>query len=342
MTRFLGPHPFFPNHARELAQRALIETVHLTGMAAEEGRASAKTLVVPRIVLEAVRNRMSPERRRDIDGKAIELYFGDSWRTSGIASSLAGKRCADPLCEPYEVLNACALIVRVVSRARDDEDQMDMEAAVRLTSAFVEVLTKGDHFRSAALLCEQVLPLIPSSGNEQRLDVLRSALARAVRMLDRAEEARDLIQQIGRQHLNKSQRRQLDLQLALIHERLGDPGEAAKHAREVLKGGRADGIGIQAQTILAEQISDPTQRKAALVELEGRARKREANTAANNIALTLAALDGSAGHLERGGKWRLLQRRARYREDDVRSRERRTGGVAGRGDEAHQGLPAPA
>lgn len=302
MKRFLGPHPFYLNHARELADRGLVETLQIAGLASEDAKTSAKTLVVPRMVLDYVRARMSPERRLDIEGKALDLYFGDKWRTGVIAHSLAGKRCSEALCEPYEVINACALVHRLVARSRDEAGGIEMEAAVRLASAFIEVLIDGDHFRSAAQLCEQVIQLVPTEGNDRRIDVLRFALGRSIRMVGRPEDARDIFLEIDRCNLTKQQNRQVDLGLALIYENLGDEEEAARHVREVHKGGRADGLGIQAQAILADQIGDPKVRRAELASLEQRARKRDATITANNIALTRAELDGvavAAAHLER-------------------------------------------
>ncbi|MEO6635817.1 MAG: metallophosphoesterase [Devosia sp.] len=304
IRRFLGVHPFFPNHARELASRGLIETVQLSGMADEDAGAAAKTLVVPRVVLDAVRQQMLPERRREIDRLAMELYFGANWQAGDIAKSSAGKRCADPLCEPYEVLNACALIDNAVVQAREDQDDIKVEAAIRLASAFVEVLRNGDHFRAAAQLCERIIPLVEIEGNEQRIDILRYALARSARMINEREWALETVDAIDRDHLSKSQCRMLNLELALIYAETDDDLEAAKWARAVLKGGKSDGLGLQARSILVQQLIDPTERLAELATLEQRARKIKASVVANNIAMKRATFEKgdpalAAEHLDR-------------------------------------------
>lgn len=302
MKRFLGPHPIFYNHAHELESRGLIEFAQMSGLAAEDPATSAKTLIVRRVVLEYVRAQMSPERRREIENRALDLYFGDKWRTGDVAHSPAGKRCANPLCEPHEIINACALVQKLVVRSRDGDEGVSVEVAVSLASSFIEVLITGDHFDSASQLARQVIEMVPPAGQEKRIDVLRYALGRAVRMCGRPDDAREIFQSIDRNNLSKSQRRQLDLGLALIFERLGDEVQAAKFVREVHKGGRNDGIGIQAQAILAEQIVEPRERAAQLGELERRARRRDATVAANNIALSRAALDEDgtrADHLDR-------------------------------------------
>ncbi len=304
MKRFLGVHPFFPNHARELASRGLIETVQLSSIASGDAASIAKTLVVPRVVLDYVRNQMSPEHRREIDGLAMELYFGTKWRSGDIRRSPAGKRCLDPLCEPYEVLNACALVERAIVQARDDEDAVRLEAAIRVACAFGDVLYKGDHYLAATQLCERTIPLLSVEDYAQSIDALRYIFARSTRMLNRPEEAARAFQLIDTSHLSKSQRRNMHLNLALICESTEDHLHAARWAAEVLKGGKSDGLAIQAKSILAEQLSDPAARLTELATLEDRARKIKAFTAANNIALTRAdyevgALDKASAHLER-------------------------------------------
>lgn len=288
IRRFLGVHPFYPNHARELASRGLVETVQHMGLARVNAGAPARTLVVPRVVLDAVRREMKPARRRNNDRMAIELYFGKKWQAGEIVRSQAGKRCADPLCEPFEILNACALVERTVAQAREDDDLVKVENAVRLVSSFVEVLRKGDHFLAAAQLCERIIPLVPVEGNEQRIDVLRYSMGRAVRMLSQRKRALEIFQSIDRDNLSKSQRRSMDLQLALIHESLGDDVEAARWAYEVLNGGKTDGPALQAKSILAVQLPDCGKRIQELVSLEELARSINSAVVANNIALQRA------------------------------------------------------
>lgn len=302
MRRFLGVHPFFPSHARELSTRGLIEVVQLSGMTSGETEVAPKTLVVPRIVYDFVRNQMTPNHRRDMDAKALELYFGSDWRSGDIRKSPSGKRCAEPLCETYEVTNACAIVERAVAQAAEDGDIIKLEAGIRLASAFVEVLRTGDHFQAAAQLCERVLPLIPRQGNERRIDIIRYALARSIRMLGRRTEAAEIFESIDRSHLSKAQRRSIDLEMALLHER-DDAAEAVRFAKQVLKGGRWDGPGLQAKAILAQQEQDKAVRLAELSRLEERARKNGSAVAANNIALTRSSYEkdpaAAVEHLDR-------------------------------------------
>ena len=266
-------------------------------------RTAAKTLVVPRVVLDIVRNAMTPERRREIDGLALDLYFGSNWRVGQVAKSPAGKRCADPLCEPYEIANACALIERAISQARDEEDQLKLEAAVRLASIFAELLQQGDHFLAAGRLCERTIALLNAESDNQQIDLLRYFMARAVRMQGKPDQSIALFRSIDRSHMNRDQRRQIDLSMALAYERMSDQGQAAHWASEVLKEGKSDGIAVQAKSILAEQLTDIAMRNAELAKLEQRARRIKAKVAANNIALVRAVHAGSGSdaieHLDR-------------------------------------------
>ncbi|WP_082466250.1 metallophosphoesterase family protein [Sphingomonas sp. Leaf38] len=303
IKRFLGVHAFYPENAKELAARGLIETSQVSRVEGGEARTAAKTLIVPRIVLDIVRNAMTPERRRHIDGLALELYFGKDWLSGEVAKSPAGKRCADPLCEPYEIANACALIERAVVQNRDDGDAVKLEAAVRLATVFADLLRQGNHYIAADHLCERTIAFVGTAGYERQVDQLRYTMARAVRMQGKPEEAIALFGAVNRDHLNADQRRRINLSLALAFDRKNDILQAAYWASEALKGGKADGIGLQARSILAQQLTDESKRNIELAKLEKLARRINLEFTANNIAYTRAANSGNGAeaveHLNR-------------------------------------------
>lgn len=302
IRRFHGAHGFWPKHVHELTERGLVESVLLSGMAQSTDDTASRALIVPRIVRDYVRETMDPAHRDEIDGLALELYFGSTWRSGNIRNSMAAKRCRHPLCEPYEITNASALIHRLMITAHDEEDLSTLEAGVHLTSAFIEVLRSGAHYANAAELASQVLPLLELPELQKQADVLRYSQAGSIRMLGNRDEAKQIFEKIKGDHLNKSQKRQVSLNLALIYEAEDDFVQAEKFAREVLKGGRKDGPGIQAQSILVELGDDQEKIIAELKVLEDQARKKNSHVAANNIALALSNRESGAkgnAHLER-------------------------------------------
>lgn len=289
IKRFYGPDPIYSNHALELSNRRLLGVESLTSGKVGKLDEEKKTLVVPKVVREKVRSSFSRTRLRNLDNKALELYFGTKWKTGNISGSLAARQCKKPVCEPYEIINSSTLITRSLSQAVASSNRPRISQLLILASAFIAVLETGSHFRAAAELAEEVHSIIPDDEFPDRVDVIRFQLGKNLRMLGRRSEAQTLFDQIDVAHLSSDQKRSITMNRALIAEMDGDDVNATKFAREVLKGGRTDGYGFQAQQILTEQLADTEEKLAKLRDLEKRARNKKRIISANNIALAIAS-----------------------------------------------------
>ncbi|KQN90082.1 hypothetical protein ASE95_15365 [Sphingomonas sp. Leaf231] len=292
ITRFLGPHPFYPAHARALLDRTLIDTVTITTLEGMPGDVTQKALVVPRPVREYVRSIMDEQTARSLDRKALDLYFGDDWASGDIARSPTGRRASNALCDGYELQNAAALILRGTRRALIDDAGVELGAHVRLASSFVETLITGDHFRSAAALCNDMIRLLEETGRHAgEINVLRYESARSLRMAERLDDARSAFEQLDLARLSKEQRQSAELGLALLLRRQGEGADAVAAANRAIAIDRRSNLALQAKTIIASEIEDPIRRAAELRRLLTAARKADSTTIANNILLTLAALE---------------------------------------------------
>lgn len=289
LTRFLGPHPFYPSHARALLERSLVDTVTITALDGMPGDDAQKALVVPRPVREHVRGIMDEATARAFDRKALDLYFGDAWTSGSIASSPTARRVGKALCDGYEIQNAGALIMRTARRSLVDGNDVEAEAAIRLASAFIKVLMGGDHFRAAASLSADVIHLLEEfGGHEREVNVLRYELARSLRMVGRVNEAKAEFESLDLPALSKPQRQSAELGLALALERLGDVDAAADAARRTISIDRKSGAALHAKVIIAEQLTDAAERAAEMKRLLAAAHKGGHTVLENNIRLTLA------------------------------------------------------
>lgn len=289
LTRFLGPHPFYPSHARALVERSLVNTVTVTALDGMPGDDTQKALVVPRPVREYVRSVMDDETAKTFDRKALDLYFGDKWASGEIKSSPTGRRVRKALCDGYEINNASTLILRSARRSLVEESEIEVEELIRLASAFIKALMEGHHFRAAASLSEDFIRLLEEFGSYTRaINTLRYELARSLRMIGRPHDARTEFERLDLNELSKSQRQSAELGLALSLERLKDPRGAADAARRVIALDRKSGPALQAKVIIAEQVEDPLARKSELQKLLAVAHKGNHTVIENNIRLTLA------------------------------------------------------
>ena len=288
LTRFLGPHPFYPSHARTLIERSLVNPVPITTLEVIPSEDTLKALVVPRPVREYVRSIMDEDKVRSFDRKALDLYFGDRWALGEIASSLIGKRVRNALCDGYEINNAAALILRSARRSLIDKNKFEAGQLIRLACVFTGSLVKGDHFRAARTISEDFIRLLEEFGNfDQEVNVLRYELARSLRMSGRSVEAQNEFERLDLKSLPKRQRQSAELGLALTLE-LRAPRAAAEAAARVISLDPNSTSALQARCIIASQIEDVRERTDELRRLLGIAIKEDYQTVASNIRLILA------------------------------------------------------
>lgn len=288
IERLNGPKALQPDDALMLIDRGLVDSVLVSGLQARDDSTGAKTLMVPRPVREYVRKRLTDTQAQSLDRKMIELYFGKNWKSAKITSSRAGRNAASSLCDMYVVTNSCALIIRHLRLAVERNNLVEIEAGIRLASAFAVCLDKGNHHRAAADLCGDVLELLPAEGYARERTILEFERAGNLRMTKDTAGARDLILGLDMAHLSKSQRQTAKLDLSLAYKSLGDAVNTAKAARECIAIDARSGPALQAKSILVEQDEDKQRRIEELVKLRGRSSRKEAYLNANNIAITLA------------------------------------------------------
>ncbi|PRA80572.1 hypothetical protein CQ054_20915 [Ochrobactrum sp. MYb29] len=300
LKRFLGPHPIGAIHARPLLERSLIDTGSLASLDALNEDSTAKVLVVPRLVREFVRDTIDENKAREIDHLALELYFGEKWTIGEIHNSATGKRVRQALCDGYEIQNAIALILRTSRRALEGGDQFEIENALRLAAAFVDILRDGDHYRSAAGLCEDVLRIFANNEDfERELNRLRYYCARSLRMISRYGDARAYFELLDHDLLTRNERQLAELSLAFCLDSEGETDTAIEAAKRVIAIDKNSASAVQAKALIAEHIQDGEERRTALRRLLATAKKRNNHVAANNILITLAG-DGRRNGEETG------------------------------------------
>ncbi|MGN6152355.1 MAG: hypothetical protein ACTHOH_10160, partial [Lysobacteraceae bacterium] len=289
IKRFLGVHPFGPIHARALLERSLIETVSVPALSAVSVDSKNKNLMVPRYVRDFIRSSTDESTNREIDRRVLELYFGDSWAVGEISSSPTGRRVREALCDGYEINNAISIIIRSISRFIDDNAQKDLVSVVRLGLAFIALLIKGDHYRSASLLCDDMFALIrDQNGFKREISLLRYQSGRSLRMSGRHQEALLAFSEIDTSFLDKDQKQHREICIALTHQTLGDEEESVSHAKLAIDLNKNSADSLHAQAIIAGFIKESKNRFETLKGLLGEAEKRKLFTIANNIRINLS------------------------------------------------------
>ncbi|GLS21597.1 hypothetical protein GCM10007874_46140 [Labrys miyagiensis] len=264
LARFLGVHPFGPVHARALLERSLIDAVGLSTVDASADN-TGKALIVPRPVRDYVRASMDPAAAASTDRKALDLYFGRDWASGSISSSSTGKRVRAALCDGYEIQNASTLVLRNARRSLDGGEATEIEASIRLATAFVEALMHGSHYRAASGLCEDMVQLLQNySGHDKELAVFNYEFARNLRMIGRIEEAIEIFESLNEDHLSKLQKQQAALGLALSYESRGDEMAAATSAQRVIAIDQHSNLALQARVIITNQMVDEFKREVEL------------------------------------------------------------------------------
>lgn len=289
LKRLLGAHPIGPVHARALLERSLIDTANLAPLGNMATESTAKLLFVPKLVREYVMGSIEEDAAKVIDRKTIELYFGTSWALGDIGSSPTGRRVKEALCDPYEIQNASTIIVRSVSRALSDDDRPALSKLLRLAIAFANLLLIGDHYRSAASVCEDLFLLLKdTSGIESEINALRYTAARSLRMIGRHQEARKAFDYLDMTLLDRDSRQHAELCLALTLKALEDDDAAQKVASRAISRNRNSGQALHAQAIIASYIEDPDERFKENQRLLRLAEKKKSQVVANNLRIDLA------------------------------------------------------
>ncbi|MES2672005.1 MAG: hypothetical protein V4673_16530 [Pseudomonadota bacterium] len=301
IKRFLGAHPFGPVHARVLLERSLIETVALPALDSVTADSTNKNLVVPRYVREFIRESTDENVTRDIDRRAIELYFGDGWAIGEIASSPTGRRVREALCDGYEIHNASTVLVRSIARLLENDVQKELICIIRLGLAFIEILFQGSHYRSASLLCDDMLASLRNQDEfDRELSLIRYHSGRCLRMSSRYQEGLAAFDKIDSSFLTKDQQQRMEVCVSLTHQSLGDEATAVLHANKAMEVKKKGASSLQAEAVIASFIKDPKERAASLRKLLAEADRRKFSTIASNIRINLAKDARASGNSSEG------------------------------------------
>jgi len=288
IRRFDNSKPFFPQHATMLLDRHLIDAVSYSQLGHSEDANTKRLLVVPRPVREYLRMSMAPEKSEQLDRRAMELYFGESWKEGLAAGTIAARIADDPLASPYDLLNCNTILLRTLVRAKEAENAVDTEAAVRAAIAFLQRQISGSHYRSALALTEDLLPLLRQvDGNSASYVEIRRA--RCLRMTGRSTEARDAYIKVDTAGLSKAERQEIQLGLALSFPSGTHKEEKKEAASKAVALNPKSVSALHGRVILAELEPHGPERDAKLERLLQRAKARKAHVIENNIRISHAA-----------------------------------------------------
>lgn len=287
IKRFDGTHPFFPMHATALLDQRLIE-VSSTHHVDVGGHAEpTKTLHVPRIIRECVRANIDDSDLQRLNMRAANLYFGDNW-SNGTLKLRSAYRFDKATCSNADIANASTIILRLFRDAEASGAQKAIQARLRLATAYVSELVDGNHFRSGAIFCEDILTLIPESRFEDEKARLKVEFVRCLRMSGSNEKTKAIALEISNHSLPKYTRQNLLINLALCHEHLGEDKEAVATAEEIVKIDSQSLTALHAEAIILDLNKNDPERVQKLLDHEALCRKRGATVVANNIAIDLA------------------------------------------------------
>jgi predicted MPP superfamily phosphohydrolase len=287
IKRFNSTAPFFARHATELLDLKLIDVTTVQGLEFADSSNAAKTLIVPKPVRELVRENMTDPEKEELNRKAADMYFGNDW-ARGTMKPPPAYRFDMPTRCGADIANASTIIIRLLKHATAIEAEHDVARVLGLAQSFLSAVVRGDHYRSGVTFCEDIFPLIPSLGFEDKIALLRVNFAKCLRMTDEQERSKEVTLEIGDYPFPLATRQSVLLNLAFCHQSLRELAEARTVAEEIIRLDRHSTFGLQAKALTIElDVGDP-EREKKLLRLEAQCRKSDANVVANNIALLRA------------------------------------------------------
>jgi tetratricopeptide (TPR) repeat protein len=286
IARFNGHKGFFIENAKRLKALNLIESTTTEGVGSSGDDESARTLFVLRPIRDYVRGGLDAREIRALNERAAELYFGPNW-VLGTYKPRHAYRGDNPQAAAGDIANASTILKRLINDAIETEDKRRLEAGFELASAFVGALHEGDHFRSVALICEDLEELALEAGFGEKAEFLAYQKARGLRMIDRVTEAAAIFSKLAATSVAKERRQSILLNLALCFESLGSDAKAIETALNAERINRKSGNGIHARCIVIK-LTGETDRLEVLRKFERKCRRTGAHSLANNIALIVS------------------------------------------------------
>ncbi|WP_122550494.1 metallophosphoesterase family protein [Pseudomonas viridiflava] len=288
--KYLNPRaPFFYSSVHELKGRGLVSTVEAESLGIHSS-STENTIIVNRLAREVLINILNPAQFRELNRKASELYFGE--RTSqGVFKPPRSLRFDKPGRSSSEVSNAAVIIQRLAVDAASLKDKVKVNYVVELASFHASALFAGAYFKAVVDFFQDILPLLSEHISDKQHAYFIVQHASALRMQDgdaNAERARDMFMSIHPNILDKSDRIQTQLNLALCHHSLKSTSDAISSAEAVIVLDKRSPAAVQAQWVILQNQPADDERESKLNELLKVAEKRKTSSVLNSLKLEKA------------------------------------------------------
>jgi len=283
-------------HAEELLELNLIgvrvTSAFMTG--AGEAKEKFKILYTPRQVRDHVISLVPSSEIEDLTGRAVALYFGDSWRSGAAKLRTFGE---DAKSDDRSVLmNASVLALRLLAFAVATEKDHAIKQAITVCKAYCVHGFAHKNFRDMVTVCKDILGLLPIGTLPLEKGFFELTLANAMRMTGDGEEAVEIYERLQLLKWSNAEKISVLMNHAFCLEQTR-PDEAILMAREIIRIDKHSHHALQAHTLILEvEAEDNSHLK--LVKIQRDARKRGANIVANNIILSLASSTPDSAELE--------------------------------------------
>jgi predicted MPP superfamily phosphohydrolase len=295
IERFHSTSKFYPSTAADLLSKGFIEVVSHQGLRIGASDEPEKKLKIGLTVRECVWDLLDKDEPYELNRRAAELYFGPNWN-AGAFKPPRSYRFDSPLCPPGDIINANTILVRLLKEAIKLGKRNNIDRVLGLSRIYIGALERGDHYSSAAGLCSDLLPLIPSQGFADKTAQLSTKFASALRMNGKHEEAKEIIGGILDHDFSTSEKQGVLMDLAYCHDSLSEEPDARAVAKQVIELDPHSESALAAEALIIELATDDPRRLEKLKAIEIRARKEDADVTAGNVALIRA--DEARGNLE--------------------------------------------
>lgn len=298
IKRSMRTKPFHPTHLQVLYDLDLLQTQILNTSELEQKRRQEgydlKLLVVPTLVREYVYSLLSAEEVLEIVKRAADQHFGEEWKSGKL------KLCSSDthlLAENNRNSGSAQVILTHLLRcAVQSRDSTLLKRAYLISLSFSSFLKYKFKYRELSSLASDIKLILKDVPDKLELAKLNLLHGHSLRMLNDNDAAIKLLNMADEnsQELNKNERTDLVINLALIYAKVNECENAtlyANKAKEMTRKG--DSTYQQAETILVK-IS-PENSKKELAGIERDARNNSNVVTANNAALSIAREDETSG-----------------------------------------------
>lgn len=286
LRRFLGVHPLGVDHARLLVESSLVNSGSSPQLVGDSSGQEVRTLLVPRLVREHLRESIPAPKVESVDRNVLELYFGSEWANGDISAAPIAQRVKQALCAPYEISNANVILLRFLNRVLISSEKRQTSAAVTLIVLYAELLAQGSHYNALSILCEDSLTAIgDTEGLERDVATLSFLYGTGLRMLGRKSKAREVLEEINTDLLSKGMKQRVAVELGFVNG--GKLTTAA--AREIVRLKPGSSHAMQAEYMSASSIADPKERLSFLYDVLGRAERKKFHILHSNINMEISS-----------------------------------------------------